>query len=134
MNPLEKYRCKRCGYQGKQMTDIKQHYKKKTLCEAIYCDHSYEYLLNKLAIGEHGNPIGEIDKYSLGNTITDPYGKAFTIQEIYTLPSFEQENDLHEHVNQAIEDLKLRKSYLELNQEVNVIITEDFRLLLLRAI
>ena len=54
---MEKYRCKRCGYQGKLLGDIKRHYQKKFMCDAIYCDLKYEELLQRLEMGLHSIPI-----------------------------------------------------------------------------
>ena len=76
---MERYRCKRCGYQGKQMCDIKTHYRKKTPCYAKYCDETYEQLLERLERGEHDQPINTLirhiknDEGSVKNQLRNMY-------------------------------------------------------------
>ena len=133
---MEKYRCKRCGYQGKLMGDIKRHYQKKYMCDAVYCDLTYEELLQRLEMGLHSIPIHHKRSSSvihqLNQTTQDAQSppeasqapevvlnklqeyetikKEYTIQHVYMIPETEDDDELVYYLSKYIKHIRANES------------------------
>jgi len=135
-NYMEKYRCKRCGYEGKQISDIKQHYRKKKPCEAKYCDLSYDILLDLLNKGEHGDIKNTVSTRTLPNSfkIGDSYegadGQIYTIENMYLIPDVDSDEAFLAAIKKSIEALKISERFCP-ESNVNIVFTPENTVLLL---
>ncbi len=140
---MENFRCKRCGYQGKQLSDIKKHYNKKHVCSPIYCDLSYEDLLNKIARGEHCNPVFREplfdefkirtprNSYTVGENYKDEDGKEYRILDLYLMPNAYSQQEFFDEISKGLKVLRVKEDFVEKNIDVDIIITTENSLLLL---
>jgi len=142
---METFRCKRCGYQGKQLCDIKKHYNKKHICNPIFCDLSYEELLNKIDRGEHCHPIHRElphppnimyvrtppNSYKVGENYKDEDGKEYKIIGLHLMHDTYSHREFLEEVSKGLKVLRVKEDFYDKNIDVDLIVTNENSLLLL---
>ena len=130
------YKCKRCGYVGKHLSDLKKHFKRKTLCPAKDNTTSYEDLSQQIINGTYWAYKKEDTKPAPPQTpmaTTTQDGHVFNIVKVHELSKdIRTEQEYEAEVNKGMHVLGITAHYFDEHPDMRILVTPELKMMLLQ--
>lgn len=127
------FTCKRCGYVGKKLADLKKHFHRKTLCNARDSSLSYSEMLSQIENKTYWNAETTSSDEA---PITAPKRdcEKFNILKMVDLrKDIKTEIEYEEEVNRGMLLLGVSDDFFDKHPHCRVLVTPDMKMLLISS-